>query len=191
MKKIFLIVLPLIWGFIFGCKSRFDENAYKYFRQISNDTLKSVIINYVKSTSFDRKSQFVAVYYSRYGPKISYNISAGKTLGGINLFPPDCFSSVDDIIVAFRISGDDLIDLDEVSNEFERFSNEKGVNFESNKVISYDPPTWILNKCEGDYELIKRMSPESQEFLPCDFVLKRQKDFDSLSLTRKPRNKLN
>ncbi|HEY8936975.1 MAG TPA: hypothetical protein VIM65_17230 [Cyclobacteriaceae bacterium] len=152
-------------------------------RQIADDSLKSAIRKYIQSTNLDTKIRYISVNCRNDGNKILYTISAGRSYESYKLAPPDYFSSLDSAVVIIRITDNKIVKLDDVSEEIDLLMNDKGIILET-ELMNYDPPIWILKKCEDDYELIKKVDMNVIEYVPCNYLLKRDFETDSLTLLK-------
>lgn len=178
MKNIFLFALVLF----LSCNSR--SNKYPHWKQITDDSLKSTIKKYVQNTNLDTKIRYVSISYRNDEGKILYAISAGRSYESYKLSPPDYFSSLDSTVVIIRVTNNRIVQLDDVSEEIDLLMNDKGVTLEK-ELMNYDPPIWVLKKCGNDYELIKKVDINTIEYIPCDYLLKRDFETDSTWLEKR------
>lgn len=165
-----------------GCSSQAQKVNYHYLTEIKDDTLTKTIVDYVTINSIDVKSHFIIVDFSDYGPKDQFGISAGESLQGIANRPPDYFAFVKGVLVLLDFSHGDVA-LGGVAEELHQFVREKGIKLQDT-VASYDPPLWVLNRCGDNYELIKKIDPFTQDFLPCGYYLRRDLKTDSIWLEK-------
>jgi hypothetical protein len=149
MRIPFLFVIVILTC----CKEKIDRGYY--YREINNEELRKVVIHYAADNNLIRESEFITISFYYSGGAQAYVISKSKSLGGINLYKPDYFSSIDDIVVLLRLEGRQFLDVEGLKNELLLFAKENGKTFKTDLPTAFDPPIWMFRYCDNAYHLLK------------------------------------
>lgn len=160
----YVLIFISLANILYCCNS--DRNLFPHRVELIDDTLSVTIKTYISQTSFDKKGSFVSVEYLSDSGVVSYLITAGNSRQGYKMNSPDYFTTIGDVIVLISLTDNKMIAVEGIGNEIDLMATTNGLQLQE-ELTNFDPPTWVLKRCGGAYNLTTRMQIKYGDYSPC------------------------
>jgi hypothetical protein len=183
MKTVLIITSLLALQMSTACVEKSNHQV-----TMVDSTLTAAIHQYVHENGINLREKVVSVEVNN-GPKSTYHISNQNS----KLYKessPSYYALCDSVVVFIYTGFERNFEYHlSLSRELDSFLDRRSVKLKEFEPLksTYNPPTWRLTECNGNYQLDKKLDPYQVDFVPCGYTLLQDStNLDSLIVKHDP-----